>query len=230
MKGNWFFLDFNKNERIKYLTAIYFFIAIVEYISQDKKDQVFLCLTKPLLMPLLLVIYCLKSRCKNLLFIISLLAAWVANLFFIGHSTIFIVIGSIFFLVYRIITFTLIKFPGVIRVLLGCIPFLLAFVLFIIDNNVSLELSLFIFLRQGIIMVLFGGFVLGNYILKQNNSNFLMVISTLFVTAAQFFFISKKFNISSDDTDTVGMLLFIIGQYLLYRYVIIEEIKHNRKI
>jgi hypothetical protein len=229
MKGSWFFIDFNKKERIKYLTAVYFFIAIVEYISQYKNDDFFLCLTKPLLMPLLLVIYCLKSKLKNKLFITSLFTAWIANLFLIGNSTILIAFGSVFFLFYRIIIFMLIKFPGYFRFFLGCIPFLLAFIFFVTDNNLRFEESLYIFLRQGILMVLFGGFVLGNYILKQNNSNFIMVISTLFITVAQFFFILKKFNISPDSADTLGMLLFIIGQYLLYRYIIVEEVKHSRK-
>ena len=215
MKGSWFFIDFNKKERIKYLTAVYFFIAIVEYISQYKNDDFFLCLTKPLLMPLLLVIYCLKSKLKNKLFITSLFTAWIANLFLIGNSTILIAFGSVFFLFFRFF--------------LGCIPFLLAFIFFVTDNNLRFEESLYIFLRQGILMVLFGGFVLGNYILKQNNSNFIMVISTLFITVAQFFFILKKFNISPDSADTLGMLLFIIGQYLLYRYIIVEEVKHSRK-
>ena len=229
MKSKLLYIDFDKAESIKYLTSIYFFIALIEFISQYNNDHIVLYITKPLLMPLLIVIYCLKTKHKNKLFISSLLAAWIANLFFIWNSAIFVALGSVFFLVYRIIIFGIIKFPGIVRMLLGCIPFLLAFVFFISNNDIGLQQSLYIFMRQGILMVIFGGFVMGNYIQRQSDSNFIMLLSTMFVTTAQFFFMLKKFNIQSDNIQTKGLLLFICGQYLLYRYVILEERKRSSR-
>ena len=230
MKSKLLYIDFDKTESIKYLTSIYFFIAVVEFISQYNNDHVFSYITKPLLMPLLIVIYCLKTKHKNKLFIASLLAAWIANLFFIWDSAIFTALGSVFFLVYRIIIFGIISFPGIIKMMLGCIPFLLGFMFFVSNNDIGLQQSLYIFMRQGILMVLFGGFVMGNYIQKQSDSNFVMLLSTIFVTIAQFFFILKKFNISPNNTDTLGVLLFIVGQYLLYRFVILEERKRSSRL
>ena len=228
MKSGLLFIDFGKNECVKYLTGLYFFIALVEFISQNNNDHIFLYITKPLLMPILMAIYCLKSKQKNNFFIASLLAAWIANLFFIWDSAIFIALGSVFFLVYRIAIFGILKFPGIVRVLIGCIPFLLAFLLFVCYNGIGLEQSLCIFMRQGILMVLFGGFVMGNYIKKQSESNFIMLLSTMFVTTAQFFFILKKFYIQTDNIQTKGFLLFVCGQYLLYRYVILVERRQER--
>jgi hypothetical protein len=183
-------------------------------------------------MPLLIAIYWFTSKRINLHFVIALLLVWIANVLFIFPSVNFIIVASLFFLGYRLlimfIVYRTVKFPGFFPLIIGCIPFLF---LYIFVANISYkELGglFFLFAIQGILVIVFGGYCLGNYILKPNKSNTYLLISTILFTATQFILVIKIYYLSNNIFQALAMLLFVSGQYLLYQYIILEEKKRER--
>lgn len=230
MKDSKYFVK--KSRFVKSLVAIYFLIALVEVIAEYYKDIFYISFSKPLLMPVLIGVYYCSSKTINITFILSLVAVWIANIFFITNTMNFIILGSIFFLIYRLLiiyaVFKVVRFPGYLPLIIGSLPFL--FVYLFVSNVTYHELGnkFYLFILQGIFMIFFGGFCLGSYIIKSNTSNTYLLLSTMFFTATQFILVIKIFYVNFNIFQSLAMILFVLGQYLLYRFFILEEKKKKR--
>lgn len=226
------YLSSNKNKLLKPFIAFYFFVGCVEIIAELFTDYIFISLTKPLLMPILICIYWLSSKSRNNIFILGLLAVWVANIFFISNSVNFFVIGTLFFLLYVILIIYLVlktvKFPGYIPMIIGSLPFLFIYLFFTNISQDELGYRFYLFIIQGIFMIILGSLCLGNYILKSNTSNTYLLVSTLLFTVTQFILVLKMFYVNYNIFQPLAMLLYVFGQYLLYLFVILEEKKRKR--
>jgi hypothetical protein len=124
--------------------------------------------------------------------------------------------------------FKIVKFPGYVPMLIGSLPFLIIYLFFANLAHNELGNYFYLFVIQGIFMILFGGYCLGNFILKSNTSNTYLLISTMLFTITQFILAIKVFYLNINFFQPLAMLLFVIGQYLLYRFLIIEEKKKKR--
>lgn len=227
-----FKLRLSKKKLLKPLTAIYFFIAFVEIIAEYYRDMFYISISKPLLMPIMLGIYFCSSKKPSKYFALSLIALWIANLLFIPNTFQLINIATLFFLAYRIliiyIILRIVKFPGYIPLLLGCLPFL--FMYLFVANIAYYEIagSFTLFIIQGIFMILFGGLCLGNYIARANVQNTYLLISTMLFTAVQFILVIKVFYEYVNIFRPLAMLFFVIAQYLLSNFIVFEEKKKKR--
>lgn len=221
-----------RTKYIKFLIALYFLVALIEIIAEYNLDFGLIYLTKPLLMPILIILYWCASKNVNYIFIVALITVWFANLFFIGNEFNNIVLGGVFFLVYRILIIVLViktvKFPGYIPIMIGSFPFL--FLYLFVTNLAFIELgkNIYMFLIQGVFMIFFGGYCLGNYFIKPNKSNTYLLISALLFTAIQFVLVIKLLYISYNIIQPLAMILFVFGQYLLYQFMIYDEKKKTR--
>lgn len=226
------FKGFNKIKLVKPLTIVYFFIAFVEIIAELNQDSDVILLTKPLLMPLLIAIYGCLSRKNNQIFTFSLLAAWVANILLISSTMPLIFMGGVFFLIYRISVISqvirVIKFPGFLPMAIGCMPFLFMYLFIANLTHQAWGESFMLFIVHGCLLILFGGFCLGSYILKSSESNTYLLISTVLITAAQFLILINLFFASYVVVKPLLMLCFVCGQYLLCKFMVLEERKKKR--
>ena len=183
-------------------------------------------------MPILICIYWLSSKSKNNIFILGLLSVWVANIFSISNSVNFFVIGTLFFLLYVIFIIYLVlktvKFPGNIPMIIGSLPFLFIYLFVINISQDEIGYPFYLFIIQGIFMIVLGSLCLGNYILKSNTSNTYLLVSILLFTVTQFILALKMFNVNFIAFEPLVMLLYVFGQYLLYLFVILEEKKRKR--
>lgn len=220
------------NKLLKPFIAFYFFVGFVEIIAELFNDNFFISISKPLLMPMLMAIYWLSSKNRNKIFIVALFAVWLANLFFISSSMICFTIGTLFFLVYRAVVIYLVlktvKFPGYIPMLIGALPFLFVYLFVANLSYHDVEYRFYLFIIQGLVMILFGSLCLGNYIVKSNTSNTYLLISTMLFTVIQFILVIKMFYVNYNIFRPLAMLFFVFGQYLLYLFIIIEEKKKKR--
>ncbi|HMK06662.1 MAG TPA: lysoplasmalogenase family protein [Flavobacterium sp.] len=227
-----FFKSMLTTKMVRPLTGIYFLVALVEIVAELNTDVSLISITKPLLMPLLIAIYWCSAKKINFLFVLSLLMVWIANLLFISTSMGFIIAATSFFLLYRIlvmfIVFRMARFPGFLPLIIGCMPFLFLYIFVANLTYKELGEKFFLFAMQGMVMIVFGGYCLGNYILKSNKSNTYLLISTILFTAAQFILVIKIFYLSVNIFQPLAMLLFVSGQYLLYQYIVLEEKKRRR--
>ena len=229
MKNKYFGVKANK--LIKPFIAFYFFIGFVEIVAELFKDYFFITASKPLLMPILIAIYCICSKTRNLVFIVALGAAWIANTVLVFNSVCY-TYDTFFFLIYRILIIYLVlksvKFPGYIPMIIGGLPFLFIY-LFVANLSYNeLGYRFFMFVIQGLFIVFFGSLCLGNYIIKSNTANTYLLISTMLFAVIQFVMVIKMYYENYNIFRPLAMLLYVFAQYLLYLFVIMEEKKKKR--
>ena len=227
-----FIQAFNKRKLVMPCIVGYFFVAFVEIIAEVKQDAQLITMTKPLLMPLLMTIYICNSKKYNFLFIASLITAWAGNIFFISHSTQMISYGMFCFLLFTILiilmTFKVTRFPGYPPMIIGSLPFM--FLYLFVANLIYAQSGnhFFLFMFQGLLMLFFGGFCLGSYILKSSKSHTYLLAGTILFTGAQMIVVLKLYYVHYGVFQPLAMVAFIAGQYLIYLFLLMEERKKRR--
>ncbi len=224
--------NLSKEKLVKPITLAYFFIGIIELIAEFNKDVSLIMFSKPLLIPLLIALYLCLSKKINLMYIIAMFFVWCANIFFIFDTFTLLLLGTSLYIVHRlfiiITVFKILKFPGYFPLLIGCIPFLFVFLIVVNATYSVLGNSFYLFLIQGFLLIVFGGYSLGNYILKSNKSNTYLLLCALLFSASQFIIVMKIVYVSLVIFQPIAMMLFIFGQYLQCHFIILEEKKKWR--
>ena len=112
--------------------------------------------------------------------------------------------------------------------IIGSLPFLFIYLFVANISHNEMGYRFYLFVIQGIFMIVFGSLCLGNYILKSNTSNTYLLVSTMLFTVTQFILVLKIFYVNYNIFQPLAMLLYVFGQYLLYLFVILEEKKRKR--
>ena len=219
--------SWKKNKMASMLLLAFFMVSFIEITAEFNEDRLLIWITKPLILPVLILYYLKRSKNTSPLFIIALFSSWIANLLFIQNTFEFIMYGVCFFLIYRILVIFIIvnkvKMPNSVPLILGSIPFVFVYALVTIYTYGTLGDSVYLFLIQGIFTIFLGGFSLGNFIMISNKTNSLLLISTMCMTFNQFLFLLKFYYNDVNVLQAVAMLLFIFGQFLLTKYMLHTE-------
>jgi len=211
------------------LVALYFCVSAIEIIAEFLKEEQLVMYSKPLMMPILAALYLFTSKKRDVFFVTALIFSWTANMLFISKDFNYIITGTLFFTAYRILiiylVIKLVRVPGVIPLFIGCLPFLFIYLFVINLTYEELQEGFWLFLFQGIFTIIFGGLSLGNYIFKSNKANTYLLISTMLFTFTQFLFVIRLFYVSLNIFQPLAMLLYVAGQFMLYKFIILEENK-----
>lgn len=222
-----------KERLAKVITAAFFGMTLIEIIAEYMQHPLAIRWSKPFLMPLLLLLYFVTSKTRSRLYMVSLVFVWLGNLFLIGKTFDDLVIGAIFFTLFRILMIyhllRTVRLPGVLPMVIGCLPFLFLYLFAINLAYDDLGENFYVFAFQGLFPIIFGGIALGAYMFKSNKSNTFLLISMIFFTSTQFLFIIKYFYVSITIFQPVLMLLFINAHYGLYKFMIAEEDLRHKK-
>lgn len=222
------FLDNLRNNKLaSMLLAAFFAVSTIEIVGEFIGDKLLVWMTKPLILPLLLLYYLKRSKKINAFFVLALLASWVANMLFIQKTFDFVFYGVLFFLVYRILVIYIIvdkvKMPNSIPLVLGSTPFIFLYTIVTFYTYETLGTNVYLFLIQGAFTIFLGGFSLGNYIMVSNKPNSVLLISTMFMAINQFLLVLKFFWEDVNTLQAIAMSLFVLGQYLLTKYMFYTE-------
>lgn len=227
------YLENLKNNKTATLFLLGFFIvSLIEILAELYENKLLIWMTKPLILPFLMLFYLKRSKKISAFFILALLASWVANLFFIEPAFQFIFYGVLFFLIYRILVIFIIvnkvKMPNSVPLILGSMPFIFLYVIVTLFTYDTLGDNVYLFLIQGAFTIFLGGFSLGNYIMVPNRANSLLLISTMFMAFNQFIFLLKYYYEDANKLQALAMVLFVLGQYLLTKYMFFTEKNKQR--
>lgn len=216
-----------KNTVANILLLTFFIVSGIEIIAEYHENKLLIWMTKPLILPLLLVYYLRRSKRINYFFVIALVAGWIANLFFIPNTLECIFYGVLFFLVYRILVIYIIvnkvKMPNAMPLVLGSMPFIFLYAIVTLYTYDTLGNNVYLFLLQGMFTIFLGGFSLGNYIMISNKSNTVLLISTMLMAFNQFIFLLKLYFSEVNILQAIAMILFVSGQFLLTKYMFYTE-------
>lgn len=224
--------SFKNNKVANVLLLAFFVVSFIEISAEYFEDKLIIWMTKPLILPILILYYLKRSKKISMFFVAALLFSWIANLMFIQDTFQFIFYGVLFFLIYRILVIYIIinkvKMPNSFPLILGSIPFVFLYVIVTLYSYNTLGDNLYLFLIQGVFTIFLGGFSLGNYIMVSNRPNSLLLISTMFMAFNQFIFLLKYYYSEPNRLQAIAMILFVFGQFLLTRYMFHTE-KHKHK-
>ena len=202
-------------------------VSIIEIIAEFFNDVQLIWIFKPMLIPLLLAFYVVKSKKVNLVFVLSLLFSWIANLIFISKETNDILLGSFFFLVYRsliiYLVFKLVKLPTKIPLILGSIPFLFIYTTVCFLSFEVMGNSILVFIMHSLFIVFLGGYSLGSFIITPSRSNLYLFVSTMLFAVSQFVFVLKFYSRYDYLLHSVAMLLFVVAQFYLTKFILIKD-------
>lgn len=223
-----YFLNAKHDKNISSLFLyVFFIISFFEIIAEYKEDRLLIWIIKPFIIPLLFAYYLSQAKKINYYFIIALVFSWIANLLFIENTIKWIIYGSIFFLLYRImiiyIVMNKVKMPSLVPLIIGSIPFVFIYVTVCFLSFEAMGDNIYLFLIHGIFTIFLGGLSLGNYIMVSNKSNFILFISTMLFALTQFVFVLKVYYEDANIFHAVAMLMFVIGQFLLTKFIFLTE-------
>lgn len=206
-------------------------VAIMEMIAEYYRNVSAILIFKPMLMPLLALLYWQTSTRPNRLYLIGLFFCWISNIFFIWKEFDFIVAGAFMLFVYRIIDIYLVlrqvNRPGLFPLFVGSIPFFFMYLYLIYVANALLGQGLLIFILQCVLITFLGGVSVANHILQPSNSSLRLLVSTLFFALVQFIFVFREYY-TSINFQPLAMGLFVSAQYLFYRFMLDGEVEPQK--
>ncbi|MDN3675894.1 lysoplasmalogenase family protein [Flavobacterium paronense] len=183
---------------IKLLTVTYFAIALFEVVAEYFVNRTLICVLKPIIPLVLIVIYYIESDKKNMLFIAALLLSLVTNILFIPNTSSCLFYGVLVFTIHRVIVLYLIfrfkKVGDFIPLIIATTPFLLIFFYLFMETAEIPQNSIYIIIFQNLLISLFAGIALSSYFMNDNKQNSVLLISALLFVMLQFVvFIEKYF-------------------------------------
>ena len=225
----------DKKSIIRTLTTCYFVIAVIEVFAEYLVNRPIICSLKPLLPLFLIIIYCIDSDRKNILFIIALLLSSLTNILFIPDTPICLFYGIAVFALHRIISIYLIlslqKFIDYIPVIIATSPFLLIFFYLFSETPEIPENSFYVIIIQNILISLLTGIALASYVMNDNKQNSILLISALLFVMLQFVIFVEKYFLTNEFEEffrPTAMTLNALAFFSFYKYVIAaEKSNHN---
>lgn len=212
---------------VSFLTGLYLVVVGIEVYAEYVRHETIIWFAKPLLMPLLLLVYVSMARRIDWMLVTALSFAWVANLSFIIAAHTQVGIGAIAFLIYRILVYAIVirmfKWPGWLPVFIGALPVVFLFMGLVYPISDTGDGQVFIALGQGLLVSVFCGICVSVWVMYPSKASSLLLISALLMASATFFNQIKIFYISLPVLQPLGMFMFAIGQLLLVGFVILAE-------
>ena len=232
MGNNDYLRQWNKNKVANLLLTAFFIVSFIEVTAEYNEAKYLICLTKPLILPLLMAYYIRRSAKVNVFFLVALLFCWLTNLFFIENTWSYILLGTVSFIIYRILVIGIVlkkvKMPSFLPLIIGSIPFLFIYASVAIFTFSALGDSLYLFLVQSVFTIFLGGLSLGNYIMSSNKSNRTLFLSTILFAFNQLVFLLRFYYEEANLLQSISMILFVWAQYLLTKYMLITEKQKSR--
>lgn len=232
MGNNDYLRQWNKNKVANLLLTAFFIVSFIEVTAEYNEDKYLIWLTKPLILPLLMAYYIRRSAKVNVFFLVALLFCWLTNLFFIENTWSYILLGTVSFIIYRILVIGIVlkkvKMPSFLPLIIGSIPFLFIYASVAIFTFSALGDSLYLFLVQSVFTIFLGGLSLGNYIMSSNKSNRTLFLSTILFAFNQLVFLLRFYYEEANLLQSISIILFVWAQYLLTKYMLITEKQKSR--
>lgn len=219
--------DYNKLSNL--FLFFFFVISFIEIIAEVFYDDAIVWSTKPFIIPFLFLYYFIKSKTKNVFFILALFLTFIANVLLIEKAQIFVIIGSVFALLFRIVivylVVKLLKKPPLNLLLIGAIPFVLIYSTVFILRYDTIDSNILFFLINAFLVIYLGGFSLGNYIESRSKTNYYLFISTVLFAGMQFVFLLKLFSEDKSMLYAFSMLFYVFAQFILTQFILLIEKK-----
>ncbi|WP_309641601.1 lysoplasmalogenase family protein [Flavobacterium sp.] len=218
----------NRDFKINGLTILYFAIAFILLMAEYWKSTSLLSVFKPLLIPSLMMLYLVTSKNKCYWYVAALFFAFCSNVFllFIDNPKL-LFYGIMAFLFYRIASIITIVKKGdeivLLPLVLATVPFLFIFSYLIYVMVNPSNPNFYPTIINDIIISIFSGLGLSNYVMNDNKQNSWLIISTLLFTFLVILFMVENFYIPNEVFKPLSAVVFSLAHYAFYLFVIESE-------
>lgn len=220
-----------ENRRLMVGSACYFAIGLSEVLCEYFEFRDAIAVLKPMIPLFLMGLYWQTSERRHWLFFFAMSCSMLTNLFFLGTNSNYLFYAVIVFTFHRfaviVYTLRLLQTRDYIPILIGSVPFFCLFsYVFKFANNVSTVMYLMIVL-QNILISVFGGIALSNYIMKEDTKNSWLYMSGLLFVILQFVIFIERYYLLIFILRPIAMLLNVFAFYCFYRFVLSVESSNN---
>ncbi|AMA49058.1 MULTISPECIES: lysoplasmalogenase family protein [Flavobacterium] len=216
-----------KKSQEKGFLILFFTIGLLEVVAEYFNNFLIMYILKPLLMPIMMLMYWVVSKERNIYFLLALFFVLIANILFVSRTFNSAVVASIFFFIYRgIVIYLVVKDQPIkkkLPVIIGTLPFFTAFGYLTFLTKNELGQGIYIYLVQVLFLSFLGGVALSNYMIKECKKNFWLLINAVFFAIIQFLLVLKLFYLSIAIFPSVCMFLYLFAQFALYKYMLERE-------
>jgi hypothetical protein len=223
-----------KNQILNALTVCYFIMAFFEVVSEYFLSNSVICFLKPALPVFLIVLYCIESDKRSIIFIVALLLSSLTNILFIPDTATFLFYGVIVFTLHRLLVIYLILLhqqqKDYIPIIIATAPFLLVFFYLFSETIEIPENSVYILIFQNLLISLFAGIALSGYVMNDNKQNSILLISALLFVMLQFVIFVEKYFLVNEFEELfrpLAMTLNALAFFSLYKYIVTAEKSNN---
>jgi hypothetical protein len=221
-------LGINKSYVYKKLLLLFFLLAIIEIVSEFLENKLWIAISKPILLPLLLSLYLIRSSKVSSVYIFALFLNWISNVLFLSEAINYVTAASVLFIISRLFillkVYKEVKLPTLFPFVIGTIPFIFMFIYlnFLIFEEISFQVFI-ITIFHSISMSFMGGIALGNYIMKNDKTSKLLLVSAIFYTFNILILGVKFYYLDLPFLKPMSMVFFILGHFSLLNFMILSE-------
>lgn len=217
-----------KKDSVEIVTYSFFILSLFEIVGEFMYNDLIISLTKPLLLPLLIIVYWYNSNKISKVYIIALVLNWCANILFLSIVSNLIFVATLLFMLSRLFilltVYEKLKGLNLLPIIIGSIPFLFLFtyLIYLIFDEIHGS-TVPVVLLQCCIMSIIGGFALANYVMKNDEASKYLLVGSLFFALNIFALGVKYYYLDLGFLKPVSMLFFLSGHFIFLRFVVISE-------
>ncbi|MES2851805.1 MAG: hypothetical protein V4698_02760 [Bacteroidota bacterium] len=218
------------------ILGLLFSFSIIEVLAELFSFKVILFAFRPLVAILLIYLYWVTSKERNVLFYMTVFFLLLTSIFILFESILFLILGLIGIFTHRILLiFYIIKLNKIkdfVPILIAIIPFVFIFSYLLSISDEIPKGSYYPLVAQNILVSILAGVILSNYFMNDSNNSPWLAIFGLLSTALYFtVFIEKCFlsNLPPTYFRPLAMILYVTSYYSFYRFVIDAEVINAKK-
>lgn len=218
----------NKTILNKVVFIVFAIISLTEVIAEFAQNGFLMTILKPLILPLIIVLYLINTKYNSKLYILALIINWIANVLFLSEDSEYITFASLFYILSRFFVLTKvykeIKLPTLFPFIIGTIPFMFLFIYlnFLIFEGITMQVFL-ITIFHSIVVSLMGGIALGSYIMRNDKLSKFLLVSSLFYAMNILLLGIKFYYIDLNFLKPTAMIFFILSHFSLLKFVLLSE-------
>jgi hypothetical protein len=224
-------MDRTSGNIIKVGTLIYFAIGALEVVAESLKWYTTIQIVKPIIPFVLMILYWATSNQRYFLFFLMMSFSVITNILYQGNGPENFMPILIVFMCYRIVviyyTIKLLKVRDFIPVLIAAAPFFCLFSYMFMSADDVKPIGYVLVLIQNILISVFGGLTLSNYIMKDDIKNSWLYMSGLLFVLLQCVVFIERYYLLISMLRPLAMLLNVCAFYCYYRFVISTENLNN---
>ena len=213
-----------KSKISKVLILLYFLVSLLEITGIINEKRILLYVFKPLIIPVLALVYIISIQKRNNLYLAALFFSFLGDVFLLYSTELYFMLGLSSFLITHLFYIAILKREiksfTTKKLISAALPFITIFILLISLLYKNLEALLLPVIIYGITICAFGTISLYTYFEKKSNRTLMVVVGAVIFIASDSIIALNKFYESQSIYPIAIMVTYVFAQYLICRYMI----------